>query len=448
MELKRKNTKFIEEWLSNSKKALLVTGARQVGKTHLIRKVLFDNGCDYLEVNLIETPEAIDVLKQASNVDDLILGLSTISNKKLKKGKSVLFIDEVQRYPDMVSKIKFLVEEGSFCYILSGSLLGVELTGLRSAPVGYLSVLNVYPLDFKEFLQISNVSEEILETLRNCFLQREPVMDAINDKMLAWFDRYLIVGGMPEAVSKFADTNDVNDVLAVHQDIKALYKLDFTQYESDDKKLLISNVYDLIPAELLKQNRRFIVSDIKKGLRFDRIESTFLWLQNAGVVIPAFNATEPRVPLKLNEKHSLFKLYMADVGMLTSEYGRPTKRMLLSKDKNLNAGGIYENAFAQEVFSKGYPLYYYNSNRLGELDFVIEHNGSVVPVEIKSGKDYKVHSAVNHCLNHSEYNMQEAFVFANFNISRNEKVTYLPVYMAMFLEPDDSDPMLVENLMF
>ena len=448
MELQRKCAADIERWFLRSKKALLVKGARQVGKTHLIRSVLTQLGCDYLEVNLIETPSAVSVLQQANTIDHLILGLSTVSEKRLTKGKSVIFIDEVQKYPDMVTKVKFLVEEGSFRYIFSGSLLGVELTALESAPVGYLSMVEMYPLDFSEFLQAVNVSPEVIDHLRQSFLQRRPVMDAVNEKMLKLFTRYLLVGGMPEAVIAYCETSSLNEIVRVHQDIRALYKLDFTQYESVDRKLIISNAYDLIPSELLKQNRRFILTDLKKGLRFDRTESTFLWLNNSGVAVSAYNATEPRVPLKLNEKQSLFKLYLSDVGMLTTEYGMNAKRMLLNGEPGLNAGGIYENVVAQELHAKGFPIYYYNSNRLGELDFVIEYHGNALPLEIKSGKDYTIHSALDNCLRNPEYKMQEGIVFANCNVSVSDKVTYLPVYMVMFLERGSDEEVVMERFTF
>ena len=448
MELQRKCAEDIRDWYLNSRKALLIKGARQVGKTHLIRSVLTELGCDYLEINLIETPAAISILQQAETIADLILGLSTISEKKIIKGQTVIFIDEVQKYTDMVTKIKFLVDEGSFRYILSGSLLGVELTNLESAPVGYLRILEMFPLDFAEFLQVANIGEDILESLRQSFLNRQALPDAINDKMLKLFTRYLLVGGMPEAVISYAETGSLNDIMAVHRDIRALYNLDFTQYETIDKKLLIRNAYDLIPAELLKQNRRFVVSDIKKGLRYERLESTFLWLNNAGVSIPVYNATEPRVSLKINEKQSLFKLYLSDVGMLTTEYGMNTKRMLLGQEPGLNAGGIYENAVAQELHAKGFPIYYYNSNRLGELDFVIEYNGTVLPLEIKSGKDYTLHSAIDNCLRNSEYGIQEAMVFANCNVTKDEKITYLPIYMVMFLENETREKIYMDPLIF
>ncbi len=376
--------------------------------------------------------------------DELAIGLSTLKKGKLQKGKTVIFIDEVQKYKEMVTKIKFLVDDGSFRYILSGSLLGIELTNLESAPVGYMSVLEMFPLDFEEFLQTTNIDQKIFQNLREAFMERKPVMDAVNDKMLDLFARYLAIGGMPQAVAAFAESRNVNDAMQIHADIQKLYKMDFTQYEAEDKRLLISAAYDLIPSELLKQNKRYVVSDLKNGLHFERVENNFLWLKNSGVALPAFNSSEPRIPLKLNEKKNLFKLYFADVGLLTSEYGMATKNMLITKDERLNAGGIYENAVAQELVSKGFNLYYYNSNRLGELDFVIERDGKALPIEVKSGKDYTIHSAMTNCLNNTEYNMDEGIVLANCNVSKKDKITYLPVYMAMFLENDNSSAPLAD----
>ena len=443
MELSRKSSKIIREWYRTSKKALLVKGARQVGKTYLIRSVLSEEGADFFEINLIRTPGAISVLKQAGSIDELIMGLSTISEQIITKGRTVVFIDEVQRFKEIVTKIKFWVDDGSLKFILSGSLLGVELKNIDSAPVGYLSTHEMYPLDFEEFLQTAQISRDTIESLRKSFENRSPVMDAVNEKMMELFTRYLMVGGMPEAVSVYAETKNINKVMEVHRDIARQYKLDFTQYEEDNKKLLLTNVYDLIPAELLKQNRRFIISDLKKGLHYERNENTFLWLRKAGVAIASFNATEPRIPLKLNEKQSLFKLFLSDVGILTSIYGMATKNMLLTGDSNLNAGGIYENVVATELISKGFCCYYYNSNRLGELDFVVEYKGRALPIEVKSGKDYTIHSALNNCLNNPEYEMPEGIVFANCNVEKKGKVTYLPIYMIMFLESGDEQELIL-----
>lgn len=448
MELKRKISTRIEEWYRKNKNALLVKGARQVGKTHIIRTTLKELKCHYIEFNLIEQPEVIDILNNYHSLDELIMGLSTLTKQPFIKGKTVIFFDEIQKYKEMVTKIKFLVDEGSFRYILSGSLLGVEITNLSSAPVGYLTTYDMYPLDFEEFLQITNITDDILNHLKECFAHRQPVMDVIHQKVLSLFTQYLVVGGMPEAVSTFASSYNVNDIISIHRDIVSLYNLDFTQYETADKKLQIANIYNIVPAELLKQNRRFIVSDLKKGLHFERIENSFLWLKNAGVVIPVYNATEPRIPLKLNEKQSLFKLYLSDVGMLTSIYGMSTKTMLLNKDKNLNGGGLYENVVATELISKGFDLYYYNSKRHGELDFVIEYQGSLMPIEVKSGKDYTAHSALNSCVNNPEYNVKEAFVFADCNIEKRGKITYLPIYMISFMNNDIIGNYIIDKIEF
>ena len=439
MELKRKCENEIRKWLKSNKKALLVKGARQVGKTHIIRRVLKEEGCDVFEINLIENPEAISIFSQFNTVDDLIIGLSTINGRKLQKGRSIIFIDEVQEYKDVVTKIKFLVEDGSFKYVLSGSLLGIELNNIESAPVGYLTIIEMFPLSFEEFLQITDISEEVIASLKESFIFRKPVMDAVNEKMLNMFRRYLAVGGMPEAVSTFSQSKNIQDVIRIHQDIKALYKLDFTKYEAEDKKLMISNAYDLVPSELLKQNKRYIITDLKKGIHYDRIENTFLWLYNAGVVIPAFNSSEPKIPLKLSEKRNLFKLYLSDVGMLTSEYGMSTKRMLISNDGNLNAGGIYENVVAQELKVSAFDIYYYNSNRYGELDFLIDYNNLATPIEVKSGKDYYRHSALNNCLSNNEYKMKEGYVLAQCNVEVSDNIIYLPIYMIMFIRKQSED---------
>lgn len=448
MELKRKISRHIKEWYEEDKKALLIKGARQVGKTYVIRNTLKEMGVSYFEVNLIDHPEAIDTLANAKNVDELIMGLSTINDSPIIKGETVLFFDEIQKYKEMVTRIKFLVDEGSFKYILSGSLLGVELVNLESAPVGYLTTREMFPLDFEEFLQISNITDDVMTHLKKSFENRSPVFETVHQKVMSLFLQYLVVGGMPDAVVSFAENHNLNNVIKIHKDIIDLYKLDFTKYEEENKRLQLINIYELIPTELLKQNKRYIVSDVKKGLHFERVQSSFLWLNNSGVAHSVYNATEPKKPLKANEKQSLFKLYLSDVGMLTSIYGMDTKRMLINKDANLNAGGIFENALVQELKSKGFDLYYYNSNRLGELDFVIAYDGTILPIEVKSGKDYHIHSALNNCNYNDQYEIKEAFVFANCNVSRKEKITYLPIYMTMFMEATPSEEVILEKIEF
>lgn len=436
MMLKRKIEKDIMHWIEGSDKALLIYGVRQAGKTFIVRECLKAAGCDYIEFNLIRQPEIVDILDGATGIDDLILKLSLYSDKRIVPGKTFFFFDEIQKYKEIVTKIKFLVDDKRFRYILSGSLLGVEIVNLKSAPVGYLQTLNMYPLDFEEFLQIFNVGEPVLDRLRDAFFTKTPVDEVIHGKIMEMFNLYLIIGGMPAAVEKYRATGSIDDVMDEHRAIIEQYKLDFTQYEEENRKLIITHIYELIPAELNEKNKRFMIADIKKRLRYDRVEDSFTWLWKAGVALGAFNTTEPTVPLMLNEKCTLFKLFLSDVGLLTTIYGKACKLEIVSKEKDINKGAVYENVVAQELHAHGYPLYYYNSKKKGELDFVIEHAGRALPIEVKSGKNYERHSALDNVMAVDEYGIKESYVFTNDNVRADGKLTYFPIYMIMFLQND------------
>ena len=439
MMLKRKIEKDIMHWIDSSDKALLIYGVRQAGKTFIVRECLKAAGCDYIEFNLIRQPEIVGILDGATSVDDLILKLSLYSDKRIVPGKTFFFFDEIQKYKEIVTKIKFLVDDKRFRYILSGSLLGVEIVNLKSAPVGYLQTINMYPLDFEEFVQIFNVGQPVLDMLRKAFTSKTPVDEVIHGKIMEMFNLYLIIGGMPAAVEKYRTTGNIDDVMDEHRAIIEQYKLDFTQYEEENRKLIITHIYELIPAELNEKNKRFMIADIRKGLRYGRVEDSFTWLWKAGVALGVFNTTEPTVPLMLNEKSSLFKMFLSDVGLLTTIYGKACKLKIVSKEKDVNKGAVYENVVAQELHAHGYSLYYYNSKKKGELDFVVEHAGQVLPIEVKSGKDYEKHSALDNVMAAREYGIEEAYVFTNDNVKVDGKLTYFPIYMAMFLQDDPID---------
>ncbi len=432
--LKRKIEKRIYDWISGDECALLLYGVRQAGKTYIIRHCLESEGCSYVEFNLIREPDIVTILKDATDVDDLILKLSLYSDKKIIPGKTILFFDEIQKYKEIITKIKFLVEDKRYRYILSGSLLGVELVNLKSAPVGYLKSLQMYPLDFEEFLQLFQISDAAFESLKEAYHNREAVDEIIHKKMLQLFHLYLIIGGMPAAVEKYRQTENIDAVMEEHEAILQQYKLDFTQYEAENKKLLLTNIYELIPAELNEQNKRFKIADIEKNLRFDKMNDSFTWLWKAGVALPAFNVTEPKIPLLLNQKSTLFKLFLSDVGLLTTLYGKALKLKVVNQETDINKGAVYENVTAQELSAHGYSCYYYNNKKLGELDFVIEHDGEVLPIEVKSGKDYKKHSALAQVMRNENYRLSHAVVFSNSNVECNGKITYLPIYMLMFLK--------------
>ena len=435
--LKRKIENQISDWIKNSDKALLIDGVHQSGKTYIIRRVLEKEGCNYIEFNLQQNPSIVNILEKSETVEDLTANLSLFTDKSFIRGKTFVFFDEIQEYKELTTKIKFWVDEGSYRYIFSGSLLGVELKNIRSAPVGYLRTFTMYPLDFEEFLQIYNFTDELRLSLYKSFVEKKPVNEAVHKRMLNIFNMYLNVGGMPAAVSKFQESNNLEDVIMEHNDIVVQYKKDFTRYEKEEKKLFLTEIYDLIPTELNSSNKRFNYADIKKRLRFSQSEDNFIWLASSGVALPVYNVVEPSIPLLLNEKSSLFKLFLSDVGMLTTLYGRATKMQLISENRDINNGALYENVVAQELKAHGFKLYYYNSKKYGELDFVIEYNGKILPLEIKSGKSYNRHSALNNVMNISNYSIEQAFVFSNNNVELKDNITYYPIYMIMFLENDN-----------
>ena len=430
--IKRFVKKTIDEWITDGKSAFLLTGARQIGKTFIIREALSESAADYIELNFIDRPELIDLFSNSKDSRDLLQRLSLISNKLLQPGKTIIFLDEIQEYKDIVTKIKFLVDEGSFRYILSGSLLGVELNDLRSAPVGYLEVCDMYPLCLEEFARALGVSGDIINTLYECFSQKTPVDDFVHSKMLDILYLYLIVGGMPEAVQTYLDTNDLARVALVHNKIIRLYKADFTKYEFKYKLKLI-DIYDAIPGQLNQQNKRFLFNAIGKGTNYDRVANSFLWLKDAGVVIPVYNVNEPKRPLLISEQRNLFKLFCSDVGLLTSRYSTAVKMDILNRSASINNGALFENVAAQELLYHGYNGYYFNSKKQGELDFVIEMNGKVTPLEIKSGKAYKRHSALNNVLGNADYDISEAYIFSEGNVEIIGKRIYMPIYMIMFI---------------
>ena len=332
----RKVSITVKEWLEHSDKALLVTGARQTGKTWLIRDEIGKSGYTRFEVNFIDQPDMVGYLNAEMSAEEFLTKLKMIMPEECKAQKTVVFFDEIQKCPEIVTKIKFLVDEGSFRYVMSGSLLGVELKGIASAPVGYLTILKMYPMDFEEFMIANDVSSTTLEMLQEKFETCFPVDEFIHQKLLSLFFVYLIVGGMPDAVKAYIETKDIREVDKVQRDITILYKEDFTQYELEDKKLKLRSIYDIIPAELNKQNKKFVFTMLDKELKFDRYENSFLWLKDAGVALPVYNVDAPVIPLLASKSSNVFRLFSSDIGLLTSAYPAETKMELIGKNGEVN----------------------------------------------------------------------------------------------------------------
>lgn len=440
----RKDSIIIEEWLKRSDKALLVTGARQIGKTWLIREEIAKSGYCKFEVNFIDQPDLVDYLNVKMSANEFLVKLKMIMPEDCKPQETVVFFDEIQKCPEIVTKIKFLVEEGSFKYVMSGSLLGVELKGITSVPVGYLTVLRMYPMDFEEFMIANNVSKTTLEMLKAKFETCQPVDEFIHHKLLSLFFIYLIVGGMPDAVKIYIATKDIREVDKVQRDIVALYKEDFSQYESEDKKLKLISIYDIIPAELNKQNKKFVFTMLNKELKFDRYENSFLWLKDAGVALPVYNVEAPVIPLKASKSSNVFRLFSNDTGLLTSAYPAETKLELINKNSEVNNGAHFENAVAQQLTANGLEPYFCKKKNIGELDVLVEMDGKVVPIEVKSGKAYKAHKSLDNFMKISDYHIEKAYVLSVANMEQEGSVVYLPIYMCYLLKERKIGKLIVD----
>ncbi len=431
----RKIEKVLDDFYDKKeKKALLITGARQIGKTFSIREF----GKRYpvfVEINFLENKMARSLFENAGSREELLLRLSMFAEEPLVPGETLVFLDEVQECKEIVTAIKFLVEEGSYQYVLSGSLLGVDLKNVRSVPVGYMDTVEMYPLDFEEFAVANGVSERVLTALKTSFEEVKEVDSLIHEKMMELFRLYLIVGGMPAVVSKYLKTNNLQEVIREQKSILEAYKKDIGKYDPENK-LYLEDIFNLIPSELNNKNKRFIMKNLNENFKFSRYGNSFVWLKDAGVALPVFCVEEPRSPLLLSKATNLFKLFLSDVGLLAAMYMDNIQIKVLNKEKDINFGAIYENVAAQELKAHGFDLYYFNSKKQGELDFLIEQEGEVLPLEIKSGKNYTKHAALNNVLENETYNISKAYVFHSGNVSRKDKVRYYPVYMLMFLQKE------------
>jgi predicted AAA+ superfamily ATPase len=440
--INRKIEKRIRDFLQKDKKALLITGARQVGKTYIIREIGKADFDSFIEFNFLENETARTLIENAKGSVDILLRISALTNKPLIPGKTLIFFDEVQECKEIVTAIKYLVDEGSYRYILSGSLLGVDLRDIRSVPVGYMDVFEMFPLDFEEFALANGVAGRVIDSLRSAYESRTPVDEFIHERMMELFRLYLIVGGMPSVVARYLATNNLQEVSQEQNSILTLYRQDIAKYDPNNK-LYLEDIFTLIPGELNNKNKRFILKNLNENFKFSRYQNSFLWLKNAGVALPTFCVTEPTVPLKLNKSSNLFKLFLSDVGLLAAMYMDGIQLKLLNREKDINFGSVYENAAAQELKAHGYELYYFNSKKQGELDFVVERGGNVLPIEIKSGKDYQRHAALDNVMENRDYAIPEAFVFQNDNVSADGRIVYLPIYMLMFLSKEQpSEPMI------
>lgn len=442
----RKIQEYIESHLqSRSNKILIIDGARQIGKSYIIREVGKKMFANFIEVNM-ETDKVGDRnFAEAKTVDDFYMALSIVAGDKMKEKKNTLvFIDEIQAYDHLLTLLKFLREDDKYTYICSGSLLGVTLKTTSSIPLGSIEIKHMYPLDFEEFLIANGVGKLVLDSIRKKFKERSAMPDAIHNKLLDLFKKYLLVGGLPDAVNEFLTTKNITTIRTIQNEIHHLYGVDAARYEEMHNRLKIQRIYDMVPSNLENKKKRVVAKDIedKKGKRMSDYVEEFDYLISSGITLEVKAISKPSFPLVENSGKNLLKLYMNDVGILTQIFFGTNIKAVMEDISCINLGSVYETVVAQELKAHGFNLYYYDNKKNGEVDYLIDdmEHLSVLPIEVKSGKDYQVHSALDKFLKIKEYNIQQAFVFSNAQkVEVKNGVTYLPIYYIMCIEYDGGE---------
>lgn len=438
--LYRKISKRIEEYLtSDSKRLLIIDGARQIGKSYIVRWVgqrLFPN---YIEINMEEDKLGDRIFADTKTVEDFYLALGVVAGDKMKdKASTLVFIDEIQAYDHLLTLVKFLMADSRFTYIASGSQLGIALKHSQSVPVGSLSIEHMYPMDFEEFLYANGVGESAVETMRDCFRNNRSLSENLHAKMLDFFKKYIIVGGLPQAVETYIETKNIVEFRRIQYEVHNLYGIDASKYEAEqNRRLKIRRIFDMIPSTLENRKKRIVIKNIegKDWRRSSDYVDEFDYLISAGVALEVRAVSKPSYPLIESSRKNLLKLYLNDVGMLSGIFYRNNINAVISDIKSINLGSVYETVVAQELKAHGYNLYYYDNKKIGEVDYLIEDadNLSNVPIEVKSGKDYAVHSALDKLLSVDEYGIKRAYVLSNERevLTRNG-ITYIPIYYVMF----------------
>lgn len=436
----RKIEKLIDTHLkSDSKKILLIDGARQIGKTYIIRhtgKKLFKN---FIELNMVEDSLHDRLFENVKTVEDFYLQVSMTDGEKMnRKEDTLIFIDEIQAYPHLLTLLKFLSQDNKFTYIASGSLLGVTLSQTTSIPMGSIRKVRMFPLDFEEFLYANGINDLVISSMRTKFQRLEALEEPMHCKMMDLFRKFLLVGGLPDAVNAYLETKNIQAVRDVQSEIHDYYAADASKYDQN-KKLKIRRIFDLIPSNMENKKKRVVAQNIenKKGSTFNDYADEFEYLISAGIALNVQAISNPTFPLIESSGKNLLKLYLNDVGILTGILYGNNIRAVLDDERSINLGSVYETVVASELIAHGYKLFYYDNRNRGEVDYLIDDYDSLsaVPIEVKSGKDYTVHSALNTFVQNEDYHVKQAFVVSNERtVKKNGKITYIPIYYIMFFE--------------
>ena len=356
-----------------------------------------------------------------------------------QKENTLVFLDEIQAYPDMLTLLKFLRQDDRFTYVVSGSQLGIALNETLSKPGGKIKVVNMFQLDFEEFLWANNVGKEFIEHARQCFLKKVALDEPLHNRMMDLFKKYLLVGGLPDAVNKFVETHNIVEVRAAQKEVYDLYKGDASQYDKE-RKLVIERVYELVPSYLENKKKRVHFNQIenKKQARAWQYQAEFEYLVKSGICHEVKAISNPRFPLVESESKNLLKLYLNDVGLLTRLLYQYSIAAIMDDVKSVNLGSVYESVVCSELVAHGFPLFYYDNKKKGEIEFLVNDYDllSVLPIEVKSGKNYNEHASLDAFVATPDYHIEQAFVMSNEReVKQNGKVTYLPIYYVMFFIP-------------
>ena len=448
--LRRKFEPKLREFLNNSPdKILLVNGARQIGKSYIIRYVCKDLFPNYVEIDLRADKESNALFANVKSTDDFYFQLGLIAGNRLgSREDTMIFLDEIQAYPHLLTMLKFLNQEKRFRYIASGSQLGIALSETPSVPMGSIESAQMYPLDFEEFLWAMGTGEDAIEEIGKKLMSGESLDESSHEYILKQLRYYLLVGGLPEAVDLFTQSRNLFNVRTIQKDIHNLYGIDASQYDKE-RKLKIRRIYDMIPSNMENRKKRVIYQKIedKKGKHFADYQDEFDYLISSGISLDVTAISNPKFPLKESESKNLVKLYLNDVGILSSILYGMNAYAVLNDKKSINLGTVYESFVAQELKAHGFKLFYYDNKKKGEVEFLIDdHNKlSVMPIEVKSGKDYKIHSALNGFISTPDYHIGSAIVLSNErSIELKDGIQYMPIYYAMFIRETEFKELILE----
>ena len=435
--LKRKIEDRLLEWKeSNAHNPLLVKACRQCGKTYSVMHFAQTNYEHVVYMNFFQNPDYEAIFSGSLEIDYLIMMISALlgPDAVFEPGRTILVLDEIQECPQARTALKFFKMDGRFDVIGTGSLLGVQGYGKEPAsmPVGYETVIDMFPLDFEEFLWANNIQQPVISLLKNCLAEETPVPEALHSRLWQLMLQYTIVGGMPAVVQTFVDSRQMNHVLQMQRDIIRSYEDDMVKYAESKDKSLIRECFQSIPRQLGKENKKFQYSVIRKGATSSKYEGSLQWIENAGIITRCYNLSITELPLDGNAEKNIFKVYMKDTGLFVSMLEDGTQFDILQGNLFGYKGAIFENLIA-DIFAKmGRWLYYYRKDSGLEVDFVIRYRGECTLVEVKAGTG-NIKSTKTILQHPEKYHVFHALKLGNYNIERNGAVLTLPLYMAFLL---------------